>query len=66
MVSMKIVFTLLLMTLFASASFAQTDQQLISAGNKLYKQQQFEKAAQEYRKAAEKNNKKCKSSVQYG
>ncbi len=45
---------------------AQEDQQLISLGNKLYKQQQFEKAAAEYQKAAELNNKNAKAQYNMG
>lgn len=63
---MKIIYTIVGLLGFTLAGSAQTDQQLISLGNKLYKQRQFEKAAQEYQKAAELNNKNVKAQFNMG
>ena len=53
---MKELLTLAL-CLFCCSGFAQADKQLVVKGNELYKKQDFEKAAAEYKKAAEKNAK---------
>lgn len=58
--------TIIILLLFSAPLMAQQDQQLISLGNKLYKQQQFEKAAIEYQKAAELNNKNTKAQYNMG
>ncbi len=58
--------TIIILLLFSAKSIAQEDQQLISLGNRLYKQQQFEKAAAEYQKAAELNNKNTKAQYNMG
>lgn len=56
--------TLIILTLFITTiAGAQDDQSLLIKGNELYKKQQFEKAAEEYGKAAGINAKNSK--VQY-
>ena len=52
----KIVFILMSLSVTLSAK-AQDDQSLVAKGNELYKKQQFDKAAQQYRKAADLNTK---------
>ncbi len=63
---MKYVAAMILFMLMTTAAVAQADQQMISLGNKLYKQQQFEKAAEEYRKAAALNEKNVKAQYNLG
>jgi Ca-activated chloride channel family protein len=59
--------TLILLLLFISAiAEAQDDQSLIIKGNELYKKQQFEKAAEEYKKAGEINAKNPKAQYNLG
>jgi len=61
----KIILTLLSMLLVIMTK-AQEDQTQIIKGNELYKKQQFEKAAQEYTKAAEINAKNAKAQYNLG
>ncbi len=61
----KIAFIIMLLsvTLFAKA---QDDQSLVAKGNELYKKQQFDKAAEEYQKAADLNTKNAKAQYNLG
>jgi len=61
----KIVFIIMLLpvTLFAKA---QDDQSLVAKGNELYKKRQFDKAAEEYQKAADLNTKNAKAQYNLG
>lgn len=52
---MKYFVTLILLVGFCLAITAQSDRTFIRAGNKLYRQQKFDKAEVEYRKAISKN-----------
>jgi Ca-activated chloride channel family protein len=52
----KIVFILMSLSVTLLAK-AQDDQSLVAKGNELYKKQQFDKAAEQYRKAADLNTK---------
>ncbi|MEJ7676548.1 MAG: tetratricopeptide repeat protein [Segetibacter sp.] len=52
----KIIFTILPLFVVVIAK-AQDDQSIVAKGNELYKKQQFEQAAEEYRKAADLNTK---------
>jgi Ca-activated chloride channel family protein len=61
----KIVGTILVTIISISAS-SQDDQALIGKGNELYKKEQFEKAAVEYRKAADLNTKNATAEYNLG
>lgn len=61
----KITFTILLF--FPTVvTRAQDEQPLIAKGNELYKKQQFEQAAEQYRKAADLNTKSAKAKYNLG
>ena len=63
---MRILITIAFLLTFCICANAQKEEQFIAEGNKLYKKQQFEKAAQEYQKAAEKNEKNEKARYNMG
>ncbi len=63
---MRSLFTIAFLSVFCICAYAQKEEQFIAEGNKLYKKQQFEKAAQEYQKAAEKNDKNDKARYNMG
>src|SRR3954471_4339318 len=58
----------LIITCLSAALFAkaQDDQSLVAKGNELYKKQQFDKAAEEYQKAADLNTKNAKAQYNLG
>ncbi|WP_018616192.1 tetratricopeptide repeat protein [Segetibacter koreensis] len=61
----KIVFIIMLLPVTLIAK-GQDDQSLVAKGNELYKKQQFEKAAEEYQKAADLNAKNAKAQYNLG
>jgi Ca-activated chloride channel family protein len=61
----KIIFTILL-SIVAVASRAQKDQQLVVQGNELYKNRQYDKAAEQYLKATDVNAKNPKALYNLG
>lgn len=61
----KIIFILMSLSLSLFAK-SQEDQTLVAKGNELYKKQQFDKAAEEYRKAADLNPKNSKAQYNLG
>lgn len=54
---MKRILSLYILFVCCMSCFAQTDRQHIRQGNRLYRQQKFEKAEVDYRKATDKNQK---------
>ncbi len=63
---MKIRLTILFGSIFSLSTFAQKDQQIIAEGNKLYKQKQFDKAAEEYLKVTDKSNENVNAQYNLG
>ncbi len=63
---MKIRLTILFGSIFSLSAFAQKDQQIIAEGNKLYKQKQFDKAAEEYLKVTDKSNENVNAQYNLG
>ncbi len=61
----KIIFTILPLFIAVIAK-AQDDQSIVAKGNELYKKQQFEQAAEEYRKAADLNTKNATAQYNLG
>jgi tetratricopeptide (TPR) repeat protein len=66
MVSMGKVILIIIILIIARQAIAQDDQSLLIKGNELYKNKQYDKAADQYQKAAEVNEKDPKAQYNLG